>query len=59
MLATMLASGLFYVDDMPEKKDRVYIENGKVKYDIMEEATDLEEFRNFLHEMVNLEYSLP
>lgn len=59
MLSTMLASGLFYLYDVSEKKDQVYIENGEVKCDIVEEATDLEEFRDFLHKMVELEYSLP
>ncbi len=59
MLSTMLASGLFYLYVAPEKKDQVYIDNGEVKCDIVEEATDLEEFRDFLHKMVELEYSLP
>ena len=59
LLANMLASGLFYVVDMPEKKDRVYVDNGSVKVDIVEDETDLDDFRNLLHEMVDLEYSLP
>ena len=59
MLATMIASGLFYIDGMPEKNDRVYIENGEVKLDFVEETTDLESFRKTLHDMVKLEYSLP
>ena len=59
MLATMISSGLFYIDGMPEKNDRVYIENGEVKLDFLEETTDLESFRKTLHDMVELEYSLP
>ena len=59
LLANMLASGLFYVVDMPEKKDRVYVDNGRVKMEIVEDETDLDDFRNLLHEMVDLEYSLP
>ena len=59
MLATMIASGLFYVHDEPEKQDRVYVEDGEVKWDFVEDATDLESFRQSLHNMVDMEYSLP
>ena len=59
MLSTILASGLFQINELSEKKDCVYIENGEVKLDFAEEVTDLEDFRDFLHEMVELEYSLP
>ena len=59
MLATIIESGLFYVNEEPEKKDRVYIENGVVKLDIVEESTDLNSFRKTLHDMVESAYSLP
>ncbi|MBO4906689.1 MAG: hypothetical protein J5486_06600 [Bacteroidaceae bacterium] len=55
----MIASGLFYVHDEPEKQDRVYVEDGEVKWDFVEDATDLESFRQSLHNMVDMEYSLP
>ena len=59
MLSTMLASGLFYVNDVPEKKDRVYIENGEVKWDIVSEKMSIEEARDLTLKVVELEYSLP
>ena len=59
MLAAIINSGLFYVNEEPEKKDRVYIENGVVKLDIVEESTDLNSFRKTLHDMVESAYSLP
>jgi len=60
MLAALLSSGLFITES--EEKDlgnRVYIENGEVKTDIVTETVELEEMRKLLHEMVDLEYSLP
>jgi hypothetical protein len=59
LLASIIESGLFYVNEEPEKKDRVYVEDGEVKLDIVEDSTDIEDFRDFLHKMVELEYSLP
>ena len=50
---------MFYIDEMSAKKDRVYVEDGEVKLDFAEESTDLESFRQSLHQMVDLEYSLP
>ena len=58
MLAAMLASGLFFVNENPEEKDMVYVEDGEVKWDFAEGTTDLESFRRTLHHMVDLEYSL-
>ncbi|MBQ7442340.1 MAG: hypothetical protein IJS59_00540 [Bacteroidaceae bacterium] len=58
MLASMLASGLFFAGEDAGGKDHLYLEDGEVKMDISEGATDLEDFRSFLHEMVDLEYSL-
>jgi len=57
MLATLLASGLFYVNEIPEKKDRVYVEDDEVKWELAEDTTDLEDFRTFLHKMTDLEYA--
>jgi len=39
--------------------NRVYIEDGEVKMDIKTDVMELEELRDLLHEMVDLEYSLP
>ncbi|MBQ3804931.1 MAG: hypothetical protein II844_03870 [Prevotella sp.] len=41
------------------KQNRVYIEDGEVKYDIKDEYIDVEEARQLLHEAIDLEYSLP
>ena len=41
------------------KQNRVYIEDGEVKYDIKDEYLDVEEARQLLHEAIDLEYSLP
>ena len=60
MLATILASGLFFVNETPDnKKYRVYVENGEVKWDIYAETMSIEETREMLHKVVDLEYSLP
>ena len=39
--------------------NRVYVEKGEVKTDIVTETVDIEEMRGLLHKMVDLEYSLP
>ena len=41
------------------KQNRVYIEDGEVKYNIKDEYLDVEEARQLLHEAIDLEYSLP
>lgn len=41
------------------KQNRVYIEDGEVKYDIKDEYLNVEEARQLLHEAIDLEYSLP
>lgn len=39
--------------------NRVFIEDGEVKTETISDTMDLEEARQLLHEMVDLEYSLP
>lgn len=39
--------------------NRVYIENGEVKTKLVSDTIGLEEMRQLLHEMIDLEYSLP
>ena len=41
------------------RANKVFIENGEVKMQISSDTIDLEEARQLLHEMVDLEYSLP
>jgi len=56
---------VFKTEEQPEEEatkptnNRVYIENGEVKTDIVTETVDIEEMRGLLHKMVDLEYSLP
>jgi len=45
-------------DEQPQK-NRVVIENGEVKTLLFTETIDLEEARRLLHDMIDLEYSLP
>lgn len=59
IVATMIASGLFFVEEVPEKKDRVYIEDGEVKWDIVSEAMSIDKAKDFTHQVIDLEYSLP
>lgn len=40
-------------------RDRVYIEDGQVKLDLVSDTLSVEEVRRLLHKMVDLEYSLP
>ena len=42
-----------------QKLNRVYIEDGEVKVDIKTDVMEVEELRDLLHKMVDLEYSLP
>ncbi len=42
-----------------QELNRVYIEDGEVKVDIKTDVMELEELRDLLHKMVDLEYSLP
>ena len=39
--------------------NKVFIEDGEVKMQLSSDTIDLEEARQLLHEMVDLEYSLP
>lgn len=39
--------------------NKVYIENGEVKVDIVSETMNIEEARALLHKVIDLEYSLP
>jgi hypothetical protein len=39
--------------------NKVFIEGGEVKMQLSSDTIDLEEARQLLHEMVDLEYSLP
>lgn len=55
-LESLLSTGLFYVRKTPWQRDRVYVEDGEVKLDFVEDETDFEEFRSVLHEMVEREY---
>jgi len=41
------------------RANKVFIENGEVKMHLSSDTIDLEEARQLLHEMVDLEYSLP
>ncbi|MBR1683060.1 MAG: hypothetical protein IJ700_08825 [Bacteroidaceae bacterium] len=41
-----------------QASDRVYIENGEVKIDLVTETMGLEEARDLLHKVIDLEYSL-
>ena len=62
-LETLLKTGLFVKlyphDEEAHPSNRVYIENGEVKTDTVTDTMDIEEMRHLLHEMVDLEYSLP
>jgi hypothetical protein len=60
MLAALLSSGLF-VTESEEKPtgNRVYIEDGEVKTEIVTETMSIEEARRLTHQAVTLEYSLP
>ncbi|MBR4651519.1 MAG: hypothetical protein IKO82_07210 [Prevotella sp.] len=42
-----------------DKKNRVYVENGEVKFDISQDYLEVEDARQLLHEAIDLEYSLP
>ena len=50
---------LIPVDTAEQGANRVYVENGEVKVDLVTETMELEELRGILHKMVDLEYSLP
>jgi hypothetical protein len=41
------------------RTNKVFIADGEVKMNVSSAAIDLEEARQLLHEMVDLEYSLP
>ena len=62
-ISALMQTGLFVKIDIPHKekstKNRVYIENGEVKTDIVTDSIGVEEMRRLLHEMVDLEYTLP
>lgn len=42
-----------------DKKNRVYVENGEVKFDISQDYLEVGDARQLLHEAIDLEYSLP
>ncbi len=46
-------------EEVSQKVNRAYIENGEVKVDMETETMELEELRDLLHKVVDLEYSLP
>ena len=62
-LEVLLGTGLFVKlyphDEDASPHNRVYIEDGEVKTETVTDEMDLEEMRHLLHEMVDLEYSLP
>ena len=41
------------------RTNKVFIEDGEVKMQLSSDTIDLEDARQLLHEMVDLEYSLP
>ena len=47
------------IESIEQQQNRVYVENGEVKVDIVTDAMEPEELRDLLHKMVKLEYSLP
>jgi cephalosporin-C deacetylase-like acetyl esterase len=62
-LEVLLSTGLFMQVHSPSAEhasgNRVFISDGEVKTETVTDAMDLEEMRCLLHEMVDLEYSLP
>ena len=63
-LKVLLSTGLFIQVDTPTKElhttgNRVFLENGEVKTETITDTMSLEEMRGLLHDMVDLEYSLP
>ena len=42
-----------------EKRNRVYIEDGEVKWDFVTDTMSIEEAKELLHQVIDLEYSLP
>lgn len=62
-LKVLLSTGLFIQVETPAKEhttgNRVFIENGEVKTETITDTMSLEEMRGLLHDMVDLEYSLP
>ena len=55
----VLLGKLYPHDEDASPHNRVYIEDGEVKTETVTDEMDLEEMRHLLHEMVDLEYSLP
>ena len=62
-LKVLLSTGLFIQVETPTKEhttgNRVFIENGEVMTGTVTDTMSLEEMRGLLHDMVDLEYSLP
>lgn len=44
---------------LSEKRNRVYIEDGEVKWDIVTDTVSIEEAKELTLKVVELEYSLP
>ena len=42
-----------------DKRNRVYIEDGEVKWDFATDTVSIDEAQTLLHQVIELEYSLP